>query len=130
MDARKLPRYTEYADTHPPSIPEAGRYSSRPNGTPNGTHSARGSKHTSPRDAHNLTSPSTNSSGMPGSGSTNATSNAEIRGNAGIAGPPVQPGVRQRIGERGREGTVRFLLNPDREREERAIRAEYGDENG
>lgn len=43
---------------------------------------------------------------------------------------PSTPGVvlnetRGRIGERGRDGTVRFMLNSEREQEEKAIVAEY-----
>lgn len=39
---------------------------------------------------------------------------------------PGTPGIRQKAGERGKEGTIRFMLNPDREGEERSIVAEYG----
>jgi len=39
---------------------------------------------------------------------------------------PGTPGIRRKAGERGKEGTIRFMLNPDREREERSIVAEYG----
>ena len=38
---------------------------------------------------------------------------------------PNTPGIRQKAGERGKEGTVRFMLNPDREREEKAITTQY-----
>jgi CTD kinase subunit beta len=30
-------------------------------------------------------------------------------------------GVKPRVGERGRDGTVRFMLNPDREQEEKKV---------
>ena len=127
-DERKLPRYTEYIDVHPPSHPlsNAPGYTNGVNGTsiPTGPAAGRGRGQTvSPQNQ--LTSPSTNST-APGSGSTNTTLDRPA-GSAGIAGRDAA-GVRQRIGERGRDGTVRFLLNPDREKEERAARAEYGDE--
>ena len=32
---------------------------------------------------------------------------------------PGTPGIRQKAGERGKEGTVRFMLNPDQERDEK-----------
>lgn len=132
MDRKKLPRYTEYVDIHPPLSVDQGRYSSSDNlnGSQqrNGLSSGRSSKNTSPKDSwgKDLTSPSTNSSGAPGSGSTAATGTS-----AGVAGPREgnQPGIRQRIGERGRDGTVRFMLNPDREREERGVVGEYGRED-
>lgn len=38
---------------------------------------------------------------------------------------PSTPGIRQRAGERGKEGTVRFMLNPDREREEKEVTGLY-----
>ena len=137
MDKRKLPRYTEYVDVHPPVAVDQGRYDigNAMNGTNahrNAINSGRSSKNTSPKDSwavgKDLTSPSTNSSGGPGSGSTGVTS-ASV--NAGVAGPREgnQPGIRQRIGERGRDGTVRFMLNPDREREERGVVGEYGRED-
>jgi hypothetical protein len=167
MDRKKLPRYTEYVDIHPPTSVDQGRYDSNLPASSHHTHNRNGtgisssrhsSKTTSPRDAwipsgpggKDLTSPSTASSGAPGSGSTNATSTTtaaattgnhgtghgvllvERMGNAGVAGPREgnQPGIRQRIGERGRDGTVRFMLNPDREREERAVVAEYARDEG
>ena len=34
-------------------------------------------------------------------------------------------GVKPRVGERGRDGTVRFMLNPDREQEEKKVVDEY-----
>lgn len=40
------------------------------------------------------------------------------RGNAAAS---AVVGVRQRVGERGREGTVRFILNPDRARDEKSV---------
>lgn len=83
------------------------------------------------------TSPSTNSSGGIGSGSTAATGttaatststapapasnppSGPASGSApGPAGAGNGPSIRQRIGERGRDGTVRFMLEPARERME------------
>lgn len=107
LDAKNLARFTEYIDS-PRTRNAAAGYGSV-NGVTNGTHSRTSSKNVSPKD---VTSPSTNSSSGIGSASTAATS------------VPNGPS-RHRIGERGREGTVRFILNPDREREERAIVAEY-----
>jgi CTD kinase subunit beta len=61
----------------------------------------------------------------PRRGSANTTNaNASSGGGAGNPGGSASGavvGVRQRVGERGREGTVRFILNPDRERDEKAI---------
>ena len=34
-------------------------------------------------------------------------------------------GIKPRVGERGRDGTVRFMLNPDREQEEKKVVEEY-----
>lgn len=34
-------------------------------------------------------------------------------------------GIKPRVGERGRDGTVRFMTNPNREQEEKKIVAEY-----
>ncbi|KAL2433563.1 hypothetical protein ABEF95_005982 [Exophiala dermatitidis] len=117
-EEKRLPRYTEWIGTSPEDaslglLGQAGGLNGAPGrGGLNGSHSRGSSKNVSPKDA-NITSPnSTNSSsgtGIPGSGSTAATS------------LPGAGGVRQRAGERGREGSVRFILNPDRERDERAI---------
>ena len=149
MDRKKLPRYTEYVDIHPPLSVDQGRYSSNNHNSLNGQqhrhnngtlHSGRSSKNTSPKESWSWgggrdltkTSPSTNSSSAgPGSGSTAATTTTAAASAAGVAGPREgnQPGIRQRIGERGRDGTVRFMLNPDREREERGMVGEYGRED-
>lgn len=107
---KRIPRYTAWVETSSdrdanvnatPGFGAAGI-----NGSANGSHSRSSSKNVSPKD---VTSPSTNSSSGIGSGSTAATS---VPGGAGL---------RQRAGERGREGTVRFILHPEREREERAV---------
>ena len=128
MERRKLPRYTQWDERR-----GRGGVGDSPNGyqlgaggqgrVTNGTGSGRSSKNVSPKDA--VTSPSTNGSGMPGSGSTGVTSVVSV--NTGVAGD--RPGVRQPIGQRGREGTVRFMLNPDRERGERLVVAEYSRED-
>jgi CTD kinase subunit beta len=34
-------------------------------------------------------------------------------------------GIKPRVGERGRDGTVRFMLNPDREQEEKKVVESY-----
>ena len=34
-------------------------------------------------------------------------------------------GIKPRVGERGRDGTIRFMLNPDREQEEKKVVEEY-----
>lgn len=118
-EERRLPRYTAWIEK-PPTAPGGahaginGANGSHPHHHHHGKpHSrASSSKNVSPRD---VTSPrSTNS----GSGTTAATS---VAAGAGAA----TPGIRQRAGERGREGTVRFILNPDREREEKAIIQSY-----
>lgn len=127
MERRKLPRYTQWDERR-----GRGGVGDSPNGyqlgagqgrVTNGTGSGRSSKNVSPKDV--VTSPSTNGSGMPGSGSTGVTSMVSV--NTGVAGD--RPGVRQPIGQRGREGTVRFMLNPDRERGERLVVAEYSRED-
>jgi CTD kinase subunit beta len=88
-------------------IPRFGAwYESTKDGAANGVNGAK--KIVSPRD---VTSP------RRGGATNHASTPAETRAAAG--GAPA--GVRQRAGERGREGTVRFILNPDREREERMI---------
>ncbi|KEF55172.1 uncharacterized protein A1O9_08826 [Exophiala aquamarina CBS 119918] len=101
-EERRLPRFTEWLKT-PNEKNIQGHGHGGLNGTANGSHSRSSSKNVSPKD---ITSPSTNSSSGVGSGSTAATS---------------VPGGRPRIGERGREGTIRFILNPDREMEEREV---------
>lgn len=118
---RRLPRYTEYIESEQPRGLDDGGYGRGPNGTlGNGGNSGRSSKNTSPKDVSpgNLSVP-----GTGGSGSTTAT--AASTHQPGGTGAQTQ-NIRQRAGERGREGTVRFMLNPERDREERAAVAEYG----
>ena len=118
---RRLPRYTEYTETEQPRGVDDGGYGRGANGNlANGGNSGRSSKNTSPKDVSpgNLSVP-----GTGGSSSTVATA-ASTHGGAAAAGQGGN--LRQRAGDRGREGTVRFMLNPDRDREERAAKAEYG----
>jgi CTD kinase subunit beta len=86
MDAKHLPRFTEWKD-----------YKALTNGVT--TKPSNGTK-PSPKESPNIASPST-----PGLANSN--------------------GTRGRVGERGRDGTVRFMLNPEREQEENAVVAEY-----
>ena len=107
-EERKIPRYTGWVE-------EKGET----NGvTVNGANGKK-SVNVSPREM--LASPRRGSSNT--NASTSATSGAAGSGNATSAGGSggQVAGVRQRVGERGREGTVRFILNPDRERDEKAI---------
>ncbi|KAK5039700.1 RNA polymerase II C-terminal domain kinase beta subunit [Exophiala sideris] len=102
---KNIPRYTVWVDG---PHGQAGV-----NGATNGSSHGRSrssSKNVSPKD---VTSPSTNNSSV----STAATSLAGAAANAAA--------LRQRAGDRGREGTVRFILNPDREREEKSIVESY-----
>ena len=105
-EEKNILRYTAWIEKSKDSDMHLG-YGVGINGIANGSHSRSLSKNVSPKD---ITSPSTNSSSGVGSGSTAATSLP--------SGITVE---RRRVGERGREGTVRFILNPDREREERNI---------
>jgi CTD kinase subunit beta len=83
MDAKRLPRFTEWKDRKVMT---------------NGALKASNGTKASPKDSPNTASPST---------------------------PGAVNGTRGRIGERGRDGTVRFMLNPEREQEEKAVVAEY-----
>ena len=111
-EEKKIPRHTAWFE----GAPETGGGARTSNGTTaNGDYShsqSRGSsKNVSPKD---VASPSTNASSV----STAPTSGPPP---GGANATPTATAVRQRMGERGREGTVRFILNPDREREERSI---------
>jgi CTD kinase subunit beta len=83
MDAKHLPRYTEWKD-----------HKNMTNGI---AKQSNGTK-VSPKEPAHTASPST---------------------------PGPANGIQGRIGERGRDGTVRFMLNPEREQEEKATVAEY-----
>lgn len=122
---RRLPRYTEYVESERPRRADDGGYGrGTHNGhLANGGNSGRSSKNTSPKD---VSPGSLSVPGTGGSGSTAAT--AASTHNQPAAGGAAGQGqnIRQRAGDRGREGTVRFMLNPERDREERAAIAEYG----
>lgn len=96
LNTRRIPRYTEYVDPK-----HLGRKAD-----PAGYAIA----------ATNGVLPPTN--GLP--------PHARQRTSPTSPATPGTPGIRQKAGERGKEGTIRFMLNPDREREERSIVAEYG----
>lgn len=98
MDAKHLPRFTEWKDRHKkPSITNGAAAKASSSSSTNGT-----TTKPSPKESlHPVVSPSTPAIVANG---------ASTRG---------------RIGERGRDGTVRFMLNPEREQEERATVAEY-----
>lgn len=83
MDAKQLPRYTEWTD--------------RKSMTNGAAKSSNGTKISS-QEPSRAASPSA---------------------------PGLANGTQGRIGERGRDGTVRFMLNPEREQEEKAVVAEY-----
>lgn len=55
----------------------------------------------------------------------NGPANGRVKVSPTSPATPGTPGMRQRAGERGKEGTIRFMLNPDREREEKEIVASY-----
>ncbi|KIW22447.1 uncharacterized protein PV07_12332 [Cladophialophora immunda] len=117
-EEKNIPRYTAWVETYGLSATDyakagLGHHNVNGTGAMNGSKSGASSKNVSPRD---VTSP------RRGSASTTTTSGAA--GNAGSvsgAGSGAVAAIKQRVGERGREGTVRFILNPDREREEKAI---------
>ncbi len=98
-EERKIPRFTAWEETE-------GQEANGVNGT---TANGSKSKNVSPRD---VTTPRRTGSTTSASG----VAAGESRAPGGAAA-----GVRQRVGERGREGTVRFILNPDRERDEKAV---------
>lgn len=108
-EEKNIPRYTVWVDGPDRANAKSGvngTTTAAPNGSAHGRSRSSSSKNVSPKD---VTSPSTNNSSV----STAPTS------------LPGAAGVRQRVADRGREGTVRFILNPDREREERSIVETY-----
>ncbi|KAJ9630109.1 RNA polymerase II C-terminal domain kinase beta subunit [Knufia peltigerae] len=111
-EEKKIPRFTAWFEG---GTERNGSTSTSNGAIANGDHphsrSRDSSKNVSPKD---VASPSTNAS----SASTAPTS---VPPPGGANAIPTGTAVRQRMGERGREGTVRFILNPDREREERDI---------
>ncbi|KAJ9614654.1 RNA polymerase II C-terminal domain kinase beta subunit [Cladophialophora chaetospira] len=102
-EEKKIPRFSEWVDIEGQEMNGVNGYGSTANGAK--------SKTVSPRD---VTSPRRASANAGGGAS------AAGAGESRAPGTPVA-GVRQRVGERGREGTVRFILNPDRERDEKAV---------
>ncbi|RMD44518.1 hypothetical protein DV735_g515, partial [Chaetothyriales sp. CBS 134920] len=103
-DRRQLPRYTEYIEAPPPAP--------------------------SPTNGTCLSNTSSNTDNKPLTHATAAPA-ADLPPEAPTPDDiPLDqfirnPGIRQRLGERGRDGTVRFLLDPEREREEARVRAQF-----
>ncbi|KAK5233230.1 RNA polymerase II C-terminal domain kinase beta subunit [Exophiala xenobiotica] len=118
-EEKKIARYTEWVSTDGPGDGSGsqGAASGRRGGgggvNGNGVAATNGGSHVRSRSSSkNNVSPQD----VTVSPSTNASSVSTA--------PTSVPGggaLRQRMGERGREGTVRFILNPGREREERSI---------
>ncbi|KIX96240.1 uncharacterized protein Z520_08018 [Fonsecaea multimorphosa CBS 102226] len=117
-EEKNIPRYTAWMETDGTSADDhakagQGHHSANGTGTMNGSKSGSSSKNVSPRDVTSPRRGSASTTAPPG-GAGNAAP-----GSGSGSGPVV--GMKQRVGERGREGTVRFILNPDRERDEKAI---------
>ncbi|KAK7897207.1 RNA polymerase II C-terminal domain kinase beta subunit [Exophiala xenobiotica] len=118
-EEKKIARYTEWVSTDGPGDGSGsqGAASGRRGGgggvNGNGVAATNGGSHVRSRSSSkNNVSPQD----VTVSPSTNASSVSTA--------PTSVPGggaLRQRMGERGREGTVRFILNPGREGEERSI---------
>lgn len=94
MSTKKIPRYTEYLNSSQLSgqADPAGYAIAATNGV-------------TPRP--------------PG---LNGTHNGRLKASPTSPATPITPGtpgIRQKAGERGKEGTVRFMLNPDQERDEK-----------
>lgn len=101
VEFKHLPRFTEWKEPKKPK-PAANGNGRLSNG------SRPSPKDVSPKEVVTPIQPPTPTSTAPSAAApTNGT---------------PRPG---RIGERGRDGTVRFMLNPDREQEEKNIVAEY-----
>jgi hypothetical protein len=102
VEFKHLPRFTEWKEPKKakPVANGTGRLSNGSRPSP---------KDVSPREVVTPVQPPTPTSTAPSA--TSAPANGTPR-----AG---------RIGERGRDGTVRFMLNPDREQEEKNVVAEY-----
>jgi len=111
-EEKGIPRYTAWFEGGTQTRGSANTsYGATANGDYPHNRSRGSSKNVSPKD---VASPSTNASSI----STAPTSGPLP---AGASTTPTGAAIRQRMGERGREGTVRFILDPDREREERSI---------
>ena len=120
-------------DHNHPNTPNGNNHNI-PNGTAHqGTASARSSKNTSPNEVDNSSSPNTTTGGSASTAATGISGGVpSAAASAGVPQPRAgQPGagpqIRQRASERGREGTVRFMLNPERERSEKAVVESYGE---
>ncbi|ETI20216.1 hypothetical protein G647_08250 [Cladophialophora carrionii CBS 160.54] len=123
---KKIPRFTAWVDTD-------GEDEASAAAAANGINGINGSKKHLNVNVNASVSPRDVTSPRRGSANTNTNSSvgaggASLSGPSGTTGdrdtrvaPSAVIGVRQRVGERGREGTVRFILNPDRERDEKAI---------
>ncbi|OAL39274.1 hypothetical protein AYO20_01592 [Fonsecaea nubica] len=119
-EEKEIPRFTAWvgADDGSTAADHAkggyGHHNVNGTGNMNGSKSASSSKNVSPRD---VTSPRRSSAA-----SSNTAPGAAVNPGPGSGpGSGAAMGIKQRVGERGREGTVRFILNPDREREEKAV---------
>lgn len=133
LNSLKLPRFTEYMDiSRKPNINgvngtlSALSSGNNPNNIPIGSH--RGSGNTSPSSRrNNLTPPTGTGVNTPNSMSARSGPTRENGMLPNMTGSSLDPatGLRQKTGDRGKEGTVRFVLNPDRERLERGVVAEY-----
>ncbi len=99
VEHRNLPRFTEWK--------ESKKTKPVMNGNTNNGRLSNGSKPSpkdvSPRDVTTPNQPPTQTSSTAPNGTPRAA----------------------RVGERGRDGTVRFMLNPDREQDEKNVVAEY-----
>ena len=102
VEFKHLPRFTEWKEPKKPK-PVANGSARLSNG------SRPSPKDVSPKEVVTPVQPSTPTSMAP----------------SAAAAPANGTPRTGRIGERGRDGTVRFMLNPDRELEERNIVAEY-----
>jgi CTD kinase subunit beta len=120
---KKIPRFTAWVETDDEDETAAAMAANGVNGVNGAKKNFNVSASVSPRDVPSPRRGSTN----PNTNSNAGTSAAGSGPVAGVATGDTRPapsaviGVRQRVGERGREGTVRFILNPAREREEREI---------
>lgn len=81
------------------------------------------SKNVSPKEIVSPMSAATGRGEREGGGAVpNANTNITANGTASR-----NPNPTTKVGERGREGTIRFMLDPDREYEEKKIISEYLD---
>ncbi|KAK5072897.1 RNA polymerase II C-terminal domain kinase beta subunit [Lithohypha guttulata] len=117
LTSNHLPRFTNYIDTKASTTTTAGyagaaaHTSTTTTTSPSTTNGTNRSAPPPPRMNSHLPQL------MNGSLKASPTSPANAS--------PGTPGIRQRAGERGKEGTVRFMLNPDRERAEKEVTRIY-----